>query len=103
MYEFVEHVTRPFTLLSIFAIVGLFNLWRGRREFKAVRLLLHTIPLVALFVISTPWAAHMALGSLEWKYARQETRPADIHVIVVLSAGLRYDFESGTAELDEDC
>jgi uncharacterized SAM-binding protein YcdF (DUF218 family) len=101
MYEFLEHLTRPFLLLSILTIVGLVNLWRGRREFRA-RLLLLTIPLVALFIISLPGVAHLALGSLEWQYPPRDGRPAEAQVIVVLSAGMRYDATSGLAELDED-
>jgi uncharacterized SAM-binding protein YcdF (DUF218 family) len=101
MYEFLEHLTRPFILLSILTILGLLNLWRGRPKMKA-RLLLYTIPLVALFLISLPGVAHLALGSLEWQYPPLADRPADAQVIVVLTAGMRYDTENGRAELDED-
>jgi uncharacterized SAM-binding protein YcdF (DUF218 family) len=101
MYEFVEHLTRPFTLLSILTIVGLVNLWRGRREFRS-RLILLTLPLVALVLLSTPGVAHLALGSLEWKFPPREGRPDEAQVIVVFSAGMRYDPAIGRTQLDED-
>jgi len=101
MYEFVVTLFRPFTLLSLLTILSLANLWRGRRELRG-RLLLHTVPLVALLLFCTPAVAHLALGSLEWKYPPQSSRPPQAQVIVVLSSGMGFDSTLGRAELDED-
>lgn len=101
MYEFAEAFLRPFSLLSFLTILALLNLWRGRRDTRW-RLVLLTVPLVALLLSSTPAAAHLALGSLEWQYPPQVGRPPEAQAIVVLAAGMRFDSFRDQPQLDED-
>src|SRR5881394_4046249 len=61
MYETVVAFLRPYTLLWLVLLVAVINLWRKRRETRR-RLLLVTIPFVALQLISTPLVAHLVLA-----------------------------------------
>jgi uncharacterized SAM-binding protein YcdF (DUF218 family) len=67
MDRFLEYLFRPTFLLSVILVAAVANLWRKRRETRW-RLFWVTAPLVLLAVISMPWAADLALGSLEWQY-----------------------------------
>jgi uncharacterized SAM-binding protein YcdF (DUF218 family) len=86
MYEVVSGLFRPYTLLWLLVLAALIYCWTTQRE-KRRRLLVVTIPLVALQFFSTPIVAHLALGSLEWQYPPLESRPADCQAIVVLASG----------------
>jgi uncharacterized SAM-binding protein YcdF (DUF218 family) len=67
MDRFLEYLVRPTFLLSVVLVAAVANLWRKRRETR-MRLLWVTAPLVLLALISMPWAADLAIGSLEWQY-----------------------------------
>jgi uncharacterized SAM-binding protein YcdF (DUF218 family) len=98
----VWNLCQPYPLLLLF--IGLllvrawYKRWASRRQ-----LLLLTVPFVLLVLLSNSAVAYLALGSLEWRYAPLDPRPADTEVIVVLSstvapaAGLRL-----RPELDDD-
>jgi uncharacterized SAM-binding protein YcdF (DUF218 family) len=87
MYETVATLLRPYTLIWLFLLVGVVTLWCKRRETRG-RLLLLTIPFVALHLLSTPMVAHLALGTLEWQYPPLERRPVDCEAIVVFAASI---------------
>jgi uncharacterized SAM-binding protein YcdF (DUF218 family) len=85
MYEFVVALARPYTFLLLVLLAAVVTLWCKRRETRG-RLLLLTIPFAALWLVSTPMVAHLALGSLEWQYDPPERPPAGYEAIVVLAA-----------------
>jgi uncharacterized SAM-binding protein YcdF (DUF218 family) len=87
MYEVVVALLRPYTVFCLILLVAVVNLWWRRRETRG-RLLLLTIPFVVLQLVSTPAVAHLALGSLEWRYPPLEIRPSDCQAIVVLAGGI---------------
>jgi len=78
----------PFLILVLWAVVASICLWwngAGSRRY----LLWLVLPVALLAMLSTPLAAHLALGSLEWRYPPQEQRPRACPVIVVLGGGMR--------------
>ena len=102
MYDFVVTLLQPFPLLYLSVGVATLNLWRKPRE-KRGRLIFLTSALVGLTLVTTPAAAYLALGSLEWQYAPLDNMPEDVQAIVVLSAGIRPSSGArAEAELDED-
>lgn len=102
MYRLLAVVLEPFTLALVLTALATANLWRKRVETRK-RLLFVAIPLAALAVLSTPAVSYLAVGSLEWAYPPQETRPEGIDAIVVLSGSVRPpDAIRREAELGED-
>jgi len=67
--------------------VGIANRWRRPRE-PIRRLLVITLPFVALTLLSMPAVAYFALGTLEWRYPPSEQRPDHARAIVVLGGGI---------------
>ncbi|MHB1033369.1 MAG: YdcF family protein [Pirellulales bacterium] len=86
MYRFVADLVQPYPLLYLFALLALANLWRKRCESRR-RLLLLTVPFAFLATLSLPAVAHLALGSLEWRYPPSLERPEVVDAIVVLAGG----------------
>jgi uncharacterized SAM-binding protein YcdF (DUF218 family) len=87
MYRPASLLIHPLPLFFLLSTLALINLWRKRKEGRA-RLLLVTVPFVALLVSCLPAASYLALGSLEWLHPPVKGRPRDAQVIVVLSGGL---------------
>ena len=86
MYRLVVDLLHPFRLLFLLSLLGVVGLWYRRRECRR-RLLLLTVPFVALTLLCTPAVGYLALGSLEWQYPPLARRPADTEAIVVLAGG----------------
>jgi uncharacterized SAM-binding protein YcdF (DUF218 family) len=102
LYELVEALCRPYTLLFLCLALAVLALWIRRRETRR-RLWLVTLPFLGLAVISTPALAFLAVGSLEWQYPPLDRRPTDSQAIVILSAGLiPPNAVHPRAELDEE-
>jgi uncharacterized SAM-binding protein YcdF (DUF218 family) len=102
MYPFFVALLNPFTLLFLFLLLTVANLWRWRVESRR-RLLLVTVPLVGLAILTTPIASYWAALSLEWPYPPIEHVPADSQAIVVLGGGIREPTSTRPqAELAED-
>ncbi len=88
MYRFVSCLAQPFVAATLLAMLGVAALWWRRRETR-LRLLWVTVPLVAMAIASTPCAAYLALGSLEWQYPPSHDMPQGVETIVVLSGYVR--------------
>lgn len=102
MYYLLVELLEPHVLLSLWACLALFQLWR-RRKAPARRLWPLMLPLVALAALCTPAAAHLALFTLEPYASPLEERPADAEAIVVFSAGVHEPQGPRTrAQMDED-
>lgn len=102
MYPQFVALLEPHTLLFLWACAALFQLWRKRKA-PPRRLWPLFIPLLALAVLSTPAAAHVALLTLEPYSGPLEQRPGDAAAIVVFSAGVHPPKGPRTrSELDED-
>jgi uncharacterized SAM-binding protein YcdF (DUF218 family) len=86
IYRIIGHLIQPYTLLILLIGLAILNLWRRRRESRAV-LLAVTVPFGLLYVLSLPVTSHLAVGSLEWQYPPLGEVPPDADAIVVLSAG----------------
>ena len=87
MYDFVTWFFRPYTLLLVCLIVALVRAWWLERECRR-RLVWLIIPLLALISLSTPTAAFLALGSLEWSYPPTERTPNSDDVVIVLTGSM---------------
>jgi uncharacterized SAM-binding protein YcdF (DUF218 family) len=103
MDRFLEYLFRPTFLLSVVLVAAVANLWRKRRETRW-RLFWVTAPLVALAVISMPWAADLAIGSLEWQYdpVMPELVPGATIVIVSGLPVTNIDADHHKVELGND-
>jgi len=87
-YHFLANGFSPLFVFLVWSLIATAVAWRKRSHFTGRHLLGIAIPLALLFVISTPVAAYLALGSLEWHYHYQRQRPSPCPVLVVLSAGI---------------
>ena len=85
--SFVTGLIQPYPAFFLLLGIGIANLWCRRRE-PIRRLLLVTVPFVALIVVSMPAVAHLSQGTLEWRYPPIEQRPDDAEAIVVLGGGI---------------
>jgi uncharacterized SAM-binding protein YcdF (DUF218 family) len=83
----VTGLVQPYLASFLLLGIGIANLWCRRRE-PIRRLLLITVPFVALTVISTPAVAHLSQGTLEWRFPPTEQRPDGAEAIVVLGGGI---------------
>jgi len=88
MYRFVSCFAQPFVVATVLALLGVAGLWWRRRETR-LRLLWVTVPLVVMAVVSTPCAAYLALGSLQWRYPPSHDMPQGVETIVVLAGYMR--------------
>ncbi len=86
MYRFVTELIQPYPLLFLIGLAALAGLWRNRCASRRL-LLAVTIPFVLLAILSLPAVAHLALGSLEWRYPPSLERPEHVDAIVVLAGG----------------
>ena len=84
----LQALLQPFPLLYLLGAIGLVVLWRKRVETRK-RLLLVTIPFVALGIACLPFVGYLAIGSLEWRYPPQDALPEGTEVIVVLGGSIR--------------
>jgi uncharacterized SAM-binding protein YcdF (DUF218 family) len=84
IYRFVVALLQPYPLLYLLTLVTLVRLWR---KYRAIRryLLVPIVPLAIFGLLSLPVVGYLALGSLEWRYPRQDEAPGDAGAIVVLS------------------
>ncbi len=94
MYRFVAQLLEPYT----FFMLGLLGttIWTWRTQHPRSRPIITTsILLGILLVLSTPVVGYWALGSLEWSYPPTSDVPAMNDTIVVLSAGVLIDDDTG--------
>jgi uncharacterized SAM-binding protein YcdF (DUF218 family) len=102
MYQFVTGLLQPTLLFYLLTAVGLVLLWRKRQE-SCRRLLILTIPFLALTVVCIPAVGYLALGTLEWSHPPLHQRPPEAEAIVVLSGYvIPPDATRQHAELGED-
>jgi uncharacterized SAM-binding protein YcdF (DUF218 family) len=87
VYQLVNALVQPYTCLMLATAVGIVNLWRRRRESRACCYFI-ALPFGAVFVLSLPLVAYLALGSLEWGYPPRDRRPGGASAIVVLSGAV---------------
>lgn len=87
MYPFIVWFFRPYSLLLAFTIGGLVRLWWMERDGRR-RFLWPIIPLLVLIFLSTPTAAFLALGSLEWSYPPTDYTPNADDVVIVLTGNV---------------
>ena len=78
----------PLPLLLLLSGLALANLWRVRAGTRR-RLLLLTIPYLALVAVSLPIASYFLMGSLEWSHPPLDGQPSGADAIVVLSGGIK--------------
>ena len=98
----INNLVQPWLWLHLLTAVALATLWRRRKESRG-RLLWVTVPFVGLTLLCTPVVAHLALGSLEWRYPPRGERLTDVSAIVVLSGSARPgDGARRQVELGED-
>lgn len=92
----------PFLLCYALLAAGVICLWFRRRETRA-RLLLVTVPLVAMTLLCTPAVSHLCFGSLEWFYPNRSPDLHAVQAIVVLSGyAILVDEGERRAVLGED-
>jgi uncharacterized SAM-binding protein YcdF (DUF218 family) len=102
VYEVINALCEPLSLVYLLLLAALLNLWRQPRPPRR-RLLLMTGAFAGLTVVCCPPVAYLALGSLEWRYPPLEHRPANVQAIVVLSSGvLPPSGPRAQSELDHD-
>jgi uncharacterized SAM-binding protein YcdF (DUF218 family) len=98
----VSAFVQPLTLAYLGLIAVLVGLWLRRRE-SGRWLLATTVCVAALVMASMPAIVYPLVGSLEWQYPPDDTRPNEAQAIVVLDAGIRFpDRTRRRAELDLD-
>lgn len=88
MYDYAVWFFRPYTLVLVLMALVLVGLWRRHREARR-RLLCLIVLFLALAGLSTPVAAFLAMGTLEWSYPPTSVVPAADDTIVVLTGGVR--------------
>jgi uncharacterized SAM-binding protein YcdF (DUF218 family) len=84
MYDFLVYLAQPHVILSLLLTIGLARLWWKCPEMRR-RLLWAIVPFGLLLLLSTPVAAYLALGTLEWQHPPLTAVPDDAGAIVVLS------------------
>jgi uncharacterized SAM-binding protein YcdF (DUF218 family) len=101
MYSLARDFLQPFPVLLLWTIVAAVLIRRKPPSRQRWRWLF--VPVILLLFTSTPIAAFLASGTLEWFYPPLRERPADADVIVVLS-GYYYavDAEGERFELGTD-
>lgn len=87
MYYYVVNSLQPLIILFVIALLALANLWRKRVESRR-RLVMATVPVIALYLFCLPVVSFLMIGSLEWRYPPPHERPDNVEAIVVLSAGI---------------
>ena len=83
MYRLVNDFLHPYTLLSLLAIGAYMFSWRKRADARR-RLLSVTVPCAALLLISIPVVAHVAVGTLEWRFTPRTKLAEENQAMVVL-------------------
>ncbi len=83
MYSISKDFFQPFPLLLLWILLALFLIPRKPSSRQRWRWLF--IPLILLWLTSTPLITFLASGTLEWFYPPLQKPPADTKVIVVLS------------------
>jgi uncharacterized SAM-binding protein YcdF (DUF218 family) len=102
MYRIVSQLLSPFLVCYLLLAAGVASLWFKRRETRG-RLLLVTLPLVAMTVLCTPAVSYFCFGSLEWFYPNQSPNLQGVQAIVVLSGyAILVDKSERLAVLGED-
>jgi uncharacterized SAM-binding protein YcdF (DUF218 family) len=94
LYSFVSQLLEPYTLVVVSSLLLCFAFWRSTR-LRDKAGLVATICLALLFLISTPAAKHLALGSLEWRYVTGMPTPEPADTIVVLSGSHTVEDDEG--------
>lgn len=94
MYYFVAQILEPYTLLVIGSLVLCAVVWRRSKSPGSVGPVA-IAGLAVLFVVSTPAAKHLALGSLEWWYGTELASPTATDTIVVLSGDHTVEDDDG--------
>ncbi|HXG08585.1 MAG TPA: YdcF family protein [Gemmataceae bacterium] len=87
MYALVVHLLQPYPLLLLLLWLALAGLWRRRRETRRC-LLFVAVPLLLLTLMSLPAVAHVAAGTLVWRYAPALPAASDAGAIVVLGGAV---------------
>jgi uncharacterized SAM-binding protein YcdF (DUF218 family) len=88
MYDFVVQLFQPYVICLILIGVAIWRMRRAGPDEKPRRLRWLVIPYIALWILSTPVAAHLILGTLEWRHPPLAQRPDDVGAIVVLGGGM---------------
>ena len=102
MYEiFVWHVLQPYTVLMLVLLLAIVALWYKRRELRR-KLLLVTVPFLALFLCSMPNVAWLLVDTLEGRYPVLDELPADADVMIVLASWVSTKPREHRPTLDED-
>jgi uncharacterized SAM-binding protein YcdF (DUF218 family) len=83
VYALVTTLLQPYTFLCLLMAGAIVNIWRKRRETRG-RLLLVTLPFVALVFLSTGLASFLLLAPLQFHYPPLPQRPPHAEAIVVL-------------------
>ena len=90
MYRFFADLLQPFTLAYL--AVALTLAWQWRRSNAARRQLRWlTLAFVLLTTLCLPLTAYFALGSLEWGYPPQASRPPQAPLVVLSGWAFRPD------------
>ena len=88
MYRLVTQVLQPFSLLFLLVVVAFAALWLRQRWTLRQGLPL-AVGLLGLGALSTPAAAHLALGALERQHPPLAPETVAADAIVVLAGGVR--------------
>jgi uncharacterized SAM-binding protein YcdF (DUF218 family) len=86
MYDFVVQLFQPYVICFILIGVAIWRMRRRGPDEKPRRLRWLVIPYVSLWILSTEAAAHLVLGTLEWRHPPLAQRPDDAGAIVILGA-----------------
>lgn len=94
LYYLVAQLLEPYTLIVIGSLLLCAVVWRRSKTHNKTGLVAMAC-LTLLFVVSTPAAKHLALGSLEWWYGTDLTPPRATDTIVVLSGDHNVEDDGG--------
>jgi len=87
MYSIVKCFFRPYTFFLLAMVLAVAVFW-WQRTVSRRRLLWLIAPFLALIVTSTPVAAFLILGTLEWQYPPTTDIPGAEDVIIVLTGSV---------------
>src|SRR6478609_9656227 len=87
MYQLINGIAEPYTLLLLSLLAALVWLWRDMRPRRMVLEIAIGL-MVLLCLLSTLIVGHLAIGSLEWSYPPSVVLPTRADTIVVLAGNI---------------
>jgi uncharacterized SAM-binding protein YcdF (DUF218 family) len=94
MYELINLILQPLTFLLLCLIIWLAWVWRAKPQARRV-LTPGFLLLATLWFLSTPLAAYLVRGMVEWPVPPTDEAPTKDDIVVVLSGDMCVDDERG--------